>query len=302
MGTELKGILVMAYGGPSSLEEVEAYYTHIRGGRKPTKEQMDDLIARYKAIGGRSPLLETTGKQASGLARALGPGGARVYAGMKHSPPFIGDIVRRAGSEGVTELLCIVLAPHYSKMSTGGYAKAVDEANASLARKIRVTFVDSWYDNPALIAMWAGRVKEAARTAGGDSALVFSAHSLPERIIREGDPYRDQLLATSRLVAERLSWSNWTFAFQSQSKTGEPWLGPDILDHLQTLYDRGERRFISAPIGFVSDHLEILYDIDIECRGWAEERGVELFRCRSPNDSEEMIATLVDIAKRNGFA
>ena len=298
----MKGILVMAYGGPRSLDEVEAYYTHIRRGRSPSKEQMDDLLARYKAIGGKSPLLETTEKQAAGLEPALGPEGPRVYAGMKHSPPFVADVVRRASSEGVTELLCIVLAPHYSKMSTVGYAKAVDEAKASLARKLDVTFVESWYDNPGLISMWAGRVKEAARTAGDDASLVFSAHSLPERTIREGDPYRDQLLATSRLVAEKLAWSDWSFAFQSQSKTGEPWLGPDILDHLQALYEKGKRRFISAPIGFVSDHLEILYDLDIECREWAEKRGAELVRCRSPNGSSEMIAALAGIVRQNGFA
>ena len=298
----MKGILVMAYGGPRSLDEVEAYYTHIRRGKAPSKEQMDDLLARYKAIGGKSPLLETTEKQAAGLERALGPEGPRVYAGMKHSPPFVADVVRRASSEGVTELLCIVLAPHYSKMSTVGYAKAVEEANAALGGKLKVDFVKSWHDNPLLVSMWAQRVNEAAKSAGVGASLVFSAHSLPERIISEGDPYKDQLLETSRLVAAEAGWADWSFAFQSQSKTGEPWLGPDILDHLQGLYDQGKRRFVSAPIGFVADHLEILYDIDIECREWAEKRGAELVRCRSPNYSGEMVATLVDIARRNGYA
>ena len=299
----MKGIIVMAYGGPTSLDQVEAYYTHIRRGRKPSEEQLDDLVARYKAIGGKSPLLELTERTASELEKALGPaGGARVYAGMKHSPPFIGDVVRRASGDGVTELLCIVLAPHYSSMSTTGYAQAVEEASAALGGKLKADFVRSWHDNPLLVSMWAQRVKEAAKSAGEEASLVFSAHSLPERIISEGDPYKDQLLETARLVAAEAGWADWSFAFQSQSKTGEPWLGPDILDHLQGLYDRGKRRFISAPIGFVADHLEILYDIDIECREWAEKRGAELVRCRSPNYSREMVATLVDIARRNGYA
>lgn len=299
----MKGIIVMAYGGPSSLDAVEAYYTHIRGGRKPSPEQLEDLVSRYRAIGGSSPLLEITQKQASGLEQALKEaGGAKVFAGMKHSQPFVADVVGRAASEGVTELLCIALAPHYSGMSIGGYAKAVDEANQKLPEPMKVTFVKSWHRSPQMLSMWAGLVREAGKAAGPDATLVFSAHSLPERIIREGDPYMDQLLESSKLIAEEAGWQDWSFTFQSQSRTGEPWLGPDLLDHLQALYEQGKRKFISAPIGFVSDHLEVLYDIDVEAKGWARERGVELVRCRSPNDSDEMIAALVEIARQNGFA
>lgn len=299
----MKGILVMAYGGPTALDQVKAYFTHIRGGREPTKEQLDDLVGRYKAIGGGTPLLEITNRQAAGLERALGGrGGAKVYAGMKHSPPFIADVMAKAKGDGVDELLCIALAPHYSSISIGGYSRAVDEANARLGGPFGVTFVKSWHDNPKLVSMWAGRVKEAAKTAGAGASLVFSAHSLPERIISEGDPYRDELLETSELVAKAAGWKDWSFTFQSQSKTGEPWLGPDILDHLQELYDDGKRRFISAPIGFVSDHLEVLYDIDVECQEWAKQREGKLVRCRSPNDSPEMVAALVEIAEETGFA
>jgi protoporphyrin/coproporphyrin ferrochelatase len=300
----MKGVLLMAYGGPSSLDEVEAYYTHIRGGRKPSKEQLDELVGRYRAIGGASPLLGITKKQAAGLRRAIQAGGGStlVYAGMKHSPPFIADMVRQASSDGVTELLCVALAPHYSSISIGGYERAVEEGNRSLGAPLDVTLVKSWHANPLMVSMWAGRIKDAGEVAGADASLVFSAHSLPERIIREGDPYQDQLLESSSLIAGEASWSDWTFTYQSQSKTGEPWLGPDILDHLQSLYETGKRRFISAPIGFVSDHLEILYDIDIECKDWARQRGVELVRCESPNDSEEMIQTLLDISRGNGFA
>lgn len=299
----MKGILVMAYGGPSSLDQVEAYYTHIRGGRKPSDDQLEDLIGRYRAIGGSSPLLEITRRQAAALERALrSMGSPKVFAGMKHSPPFISDVMQKAGSDGITDLLCIALAPHYSSMSIGGYARAVDDANTKLDRQLKVTFVKSWHKNPKMLSMWAGRIEDAGRATGRDASLVFSAHSLPERIIREGDPYKDQLLESSMLIADMAGWKDWGFTFQSQSKTGEPWLGPDILDHLQSLYEKGRRVFISAPIGFVSDHLEILYDIDIECQDWARKRGVELVRCRSPNDSEEMIEALVQVAKDNGFA
>ncbi|MDG6964921.1 MAG: ferrochelatase [Nitrososphaerota archaeon] len=299
----MKGVLLMAYGGPASLDQVEAYYTHIRRGTKPTKEQLDDLVARYVAIGGGTPLLAITRSQAAALELALkSRGGAKVFAGMKHSPPFVADVMAKAKAEGVTELLCVALAPHYSGIGVGGYARAVDEANSRLGGHFKVTFVNSWHDNPGLVSMWAGRIGEAAKSLGPDASVVFSAHSLPERIIREGDPYKVELLETSDLVARAAGLKDWTFAFQSQSKTGEPWLGPDILDHLQTLFDAGKRKFISAPIGFVSDHLEVLYDIDVECRGWAKERGAELVRCRSPNDSPEMVAALVQIAEANGFA
>ena len=299
----MKGVIVMAYGGPSSLDQVEPYYTHIRGGRKPSPGQLEDLVSRYRAIGGSSPLLGITERQAAGLERALlNRGGAKVFAGMKHSPPFIADVVKEASAKGVTELLCIALAPHYSSISIGGYAKAIDEANLKLGTPLRVTFVKSWHRNTRMISMWARRVREAGKAAGPDATLVFSAHSLPERIIREGDPYMDQLMESSRLIAEAAGWKDWSFTFQSQSKTGEPWLGPDILDHLDSLYENGKRSFISAPMGFVSDHLEVLYDIDIEAKEWARKRGTELVRCESPNDSTEMIDCLVEIAEQNGFA
>ncbi len=299
----MRGILLMAYGGPTALDQVEAYYTHIRGGRKPSPEQLEDLVGRYRAIGGASPLLGITKKQAAGLERALHASGkeVKVYAGMKHSPPFIGDVVRLAASEGVTEMLCVALAPHYSTMSIGSYQKAVDEASSTLAGSLQVSFVKSWHTDRKMISMWARRVEEAAKLTGPGATLVLSAHSLPERILREGDPYKEQLLETSRLVADEAGWRDWSFAFQSQSKTGEPWLGPDILDHLQDLYSKGKRSFISAPIGFVSDHLEVLYDIDVECREWAEQRGARLVRCESPNDSEELISSLVEVATENGF-
>jgi protoporphyrin/coproporphyrin ferrochelatase len=297
----MKGILLMAYGSPGSLEGVEAYYTHIRGGRKPSPEQLEDLLGRYRAIGGPSPLLEVTQRQASALQKLLEKAGSqtRVYAGMKHSEPFIGEVVARARGEGVDDLLCMVLAPHYSSISTGGYIKAVEDSREKAG--LRVNFVKSWHTNPKLISMWSGRIARAGKLAGEDPSLVFSAHSLPSRILDEGDPYRDQLLETSKLVADQAGRNNWSFAFQSASKTGEPWLGPDILDHLEELRKKGAHGFVLAPIGFVSDHLEVLYDLDVECRGWAEEKGVRLARCESPNDSKEFIECLMDVATGYGF-
>ena len=294
----------MAYGSPASMEGVEAYYTHIRGGRKPSPEQLRDLTGRYRAIGGPSPLLKITMKQADALQASLSKSGssARVYAGMKHSEPFIGEVLGRMKSYGVADLLCVALAPHYSAISIGGYVKAVEEANGGGAGELKVSFVKHWHTKPELISLWAERVANLLPRTGPEAEVVFSAHSLPERILREGDPYRDQLLETSRLVAKNVDHAVWSFAFQSASKTGEPWLGPDILDHLQSRFDAGRRDFIVAPIGFVTDHLEILYDIDVECKEWAERVGARLLRCESPNDSPELVACLRSIVEEHGFA
>lgn len=299
----MKGVLLMAYGGPASMEGIEDYYTNIRGGRKPSPDQLQDLTSRYAAIGGPSPLLKITQRQAAGLQESLSKSGSatKVYAGMKHSEPFIGEVVGRAKSDGVTDLLCVALAPHYSRISIGGYIKAVQEANTDGGAKLNLTFVKSWHTNPLLVSLWGTRVAGAvSRTAPG-SEIVFSAHSLPESIIKEGDPYRDQLMETSELIAEKVKHEDWGFAFQSASKTGEPWLGPDILEHLQSRFDVGVRSFVVAPIGFVSDHLEILYDIDVECLKWSDDVGASLLRCESPNDSPEFIACLRSIAETDGF-
>lgn len=298
-----KAVMLMAYGTPRTLDDVEAYYTHIRGGRKPSEEALADLLDRYRAIGGTSPLIEITERQRQGLETALRKAGSetKVYAAMKHSPPFIVDVVKQASEDGFDRLLTITLAPHYSRISIGSYISEVNAANEGLPTQMKVESVESWFDNPVLVRVWRDRVKEAATRMGGDAWLVFTAHSLPAKILLEGDPYRDQLLATSRLVADAAGFQEWSFSFQSASKTGEPWLGPDILEHLQTLRDAGERSFLIAPVGFVSDHLEILHDIDIECAVWAREGGAKLVRCESPNDSQEFVACLLSLVKENGF-
>ncbi len=299
----MKAVLLMAYGTPRNLQEVEAYYTHIRGGRKPSEAELANLVDRYRAIGGTSPLIEITEGQRAKLELRIRAAGSntKVYAGMKHSEPFIGDVVREANDEGVDELLGLVLAPHYSRISVGSYIATVKDANEKLGSRIKLDFVESWHDNPALIDLWSGLVRDAGSRFGGRYWLVFSAHSLPVRILSEGDPYRDELLRTSELVAAKTNTRDWSFSFQSASHTHEPWLGPDILEHLKSIFDKGERSFLIAPIGFVSDHLEILYDIDIECREWARSVGVKVERCDTPNGSEKFADCLFSIVAGRGF-
>jgi ferrochelatase len=299
----MKGVILMAYGTPRSLDDVEAYYTHIRGGRKPSEAELANLVGRYKSIGGISPLIRITEDQRDKLNEKLRREGSstRVYSAMKHSPPFIAEVVAKAAEERIDELLAIALAPHYSKMSIGSYMRAVEEANTAIPKKMKPEFVLSWYKNPKLIEAWARRVREAERNLSGDYSLVFSAHSLPERILAEGDPYKDQLLETSTLIAAEVGNERWSLCFQSASQTNEPWLGPDIIDHMQELFDSGQRDYLIAPIGFISDHLEILYDIDIECRSWATDRGAKLERCESLNASNELVDCLYSVILEKGF-
>lgn len=298
----MKAVLLMAYGTPRTIDDVEAYYTHIRGGRKPTKAEVDGLVERYKAIGGVSPLVDITERERAGLQERLRLEGSdtKVFAAMKHSPPFIADVVAKASSEA-DDLLAIALAPHYSGMSIGSYVKAVEDANTAAPRKMHLDFIKSWHTNPILIRAWAERVKMAEKGLPREYALIFSAHSLPERILSAGDPYKSQLLETSGLVAQELGRKDWTFSFQSAGHTSEPWLGPDILDHLESLYSQGEKAFLVSQLGFVSDHLEILYDLDVEAKTWADKRGVTFRRCESLNDSSELALCLHSLVVEKGF-
>ncbi|MBO8172524.1 MAG: ferrochelatase [Bacillaceae bacterium] len=303
------GVLLMAYGTPASLDEVEEYYTHIRRGRKPSPEQLQDLIDRYKAIGGLSPLNEITQKQARELEQLLnrkheGENTFKVYLGMKHSHPFIADTVKRMVEDGMTKAVGLVLAPHYSVMSIGSYIKtaqeAVEEHNGP-----QISYVKSWHLHPLFLQTLEDRVKEALAQLNGDLnsgevKVIFSAHSLPKRILEQNDPYPDQLKETAQAVADRLdlSESDWTVAWQSAGQTPEPWLGPDILDVIESLHQQGYRKLVSCPVGFVSDHLEVLYDIDIECRTLCDKLGMQLVRTRSLNADPEFIEALADIVDR----
>lgn len=283
MSRELKtGIVCMAYGSPADEAGIEPYFTHIRGGRPPSREALDDLVARYRAIG-RSPLTEITRAQAAALATATG---MPAFAGMKHAPPFIAEAAAEAQAAGVERLIGLPLAPHYARMSLGGYEKALREAWQG-----ELVFIPGFHDHPAFIAAVRDLVAEAL-AAGPADHLFFTAHSLPARITAEGDPYLDQLLESCRLVASGVRLPPWEFAFQSASHTGEPWLGPDLLD---AIAKSGANQVLVCPIGFVADHLEILYDIDVEAQAFARERGIALRRTESFNARPEFIAVLAQV-------
>jgi protoporphyrin/coproporphyrin ferrochelatase len=276
----------MAYGSPSRAEDIPAYYSDIRGGRTVSPEAVAELAARYRRIGGTSPLNEITERQRAALEEELG---IPVYVGMRHWSPRIAEAVDQAVADGVGRITGIVLAPHFSRMSVGEYHRQLEEACAG---RVELSFVASYHAYEPFIELLAERV------SGTDAHVVFTAHSLPERILTAPmpDPYKDQLLETSALVAERASLGSWSFAFQSASATGEPWLGPDILEELERLHAEDVRRVLVAPIGFVADHLEILWDIDVEAREKAAELGIELARMDSLNDDPSFIRVLAGIA------
>ena len=272
----------MAYGSPATEADIEAYYTHIRGGRPPSPEALADLVGRYRAIGG-SPLTDITRAQAAALAQLTG---APTFAGMKHAPPFIADAVAQARRAGVRRLVGLPLAPHFARMSLGGYESALRQAWEG-----ELVFIPGFHDHPAFIAAVQGLVAGALAEASPER-VFFTAHSLPARITAEGDPYLSQLLESCRLVAAGIDMPPWEFAFQSASHTGEPWLGPDLLD---AIAGSGARDVLVCPIGFVADHLEILYDLDVEAQAFARERGIRLRRTESFNARPELIKALAQV-------
>jgi protoporphyrin/coproporphyrin ferrochelatase len=276
-------VVLMAYGSPSSIEDIRPYLEDIRAGRPVPDAAVEELTERYRRIGSRSPLDEITERQRAALERELG---IPVYVGMKHWRPRIADAVERAIEGGATRVIGLVLAPHYSTLSIDGYRERLE---AALNGRAGLAFVESWHDHGPFLDVLADRIR------GTDAHVVFTAHSLPERILALGDPYRDQLLETSRLVGERAGLERWSFAFQSASATGEPWLGPDILEELDDLHAAGVRNVLVAPVGFVSDHLEILWDIDVEARERAAELGLELDRIESLNDDPAFIRGLAQL-------
>jgi protoporphyrin/coproporphyrin ferrochelatase len=279
-------VVLMAYGSPSRLEDIRPYLEDIREGRPVSEEAVAELTERYRRIGGHSPLDDVTEAQRDALQRELE---VPVFVGMKHWRPWIAEAVDRAVEAGADTILGIVLAPHYSRLSVDGYRVRLE---AALDGRAELRFVDSWHTHEPYIAVLADRVR------GTDAHVVFTAHSLPARILGDGDPYRDQLLETSQLVAERAELESWSFAFQSASPTGEPWLGPDILEALHELKTGGVERVLVCPIGFVSDHLEILWDLDVEARERAAELGLELDRTRSLNDDPAFVRGLAELVRQ----
>jgi ferrochelatase len=278
------GVLCMAYGSPRTLDDVAAYYAHIRGGRQPSPEAVAELTARYRAVGG-SPLEEITRRQSAALGAALG---MPSFVGMKHAPPFIEEGAAAARGAGVEELVALPLAPHYADMSLGGYERTLRECWTG-----ELVFIRGFHDHPAFVRAVRTLLAEALAGFQADR-LFFTAHSLPERIVREGDPYDQRLLDSCALVAEGLPLPPWEFAYQSASATGEPWLGPDLQ---QAIAQSGARRVLVCPIGFVADHLEILYDLDLEAQEYCRRRGVELRRTASFNDRPELIDALAAVVR-----
>jgi protoporphyrin/coproporphyrin ferrochelatase len=279
-------VVLMAYGSPETAGDVRPYLEDIREGRPVSEHAVEELRERYRRIGGRSPLEEITERQRAALERELG---IPVYVGMKHWRPRIAEAVERALGGGADTIVGLVLAPHYSALSIAGYRERLESA---LGERAALVFVESWHDHCPFLDVLADRVR------GSDAHVIFTAHSLPERILAAGDPYREQLLETSGLVAERSGIKRWSFAFQSASPTGEPWLGPDILDELESLHERGVSEVLAAPVGFVSDHLEILWDLDVEAREKAAELGLAFDRIESLNDDPDFIAALAELVRK----
>ena len=281
-------VVLMAYGSPERLADVPAYYADIRGGRPVAPEHLEDLVARYRRLGieESSPLNAITEETRAALERELD---LPVFTGMKHWTPRIADAADTAVAGGADRVVGLVLAPHYSALSIKGYRDQLEQA---LAARAELDFVDSWHLEPGFVELLADRIR------GTDAHVVFTAHSLPARILEMGDPYKDQLLETSGEVAKAAGIRDFSFSFQSESPTGEPWLGPDILDHLAALHEDGVEHVLVCPVGFVSDHLEIRWDLDVEAQEKAAALGMRLERIEMPNADPAFIRTLAAIVKR----
>lgn len=305
MGSRKVGVLVMSYGTPESMDQIEAYYTHIRRGHPPTVEQLRALKDRYEAIvGGFFPLRENTNEQVRALEKRLNKEAEDVhyvcYQGLKHAAPFIEDGISKMAADGIQEAVGIVLAPHFSTMSVGSYIKRAQEKADEFG--IKIQFVKNYHLEPKLIKAIGLRVQKALQkftVEKEDVRVIFSAHSLPQKILAMKDPYPDQLLETSQAVADITGVVNWQFAWQSAGRTAEPWLGPDILAVLQKIrHEEHVKYVLMCPVGFVSDHLEILYDIDIECKNLANQLDLQLERIESLNSDPDFIEVLADVLLR----
>ena len=293
------GVLVMAYGTPKDIDDVEAYYTDIRHGRPPTQEQLDELTGRYRAIGGKSPLLGITHAQAEGIAERTG---LDVYVGQKHAAPFIPDAIARMKSDGVERAIGLVLAPHFSSLSIGDYTRRAEKAAAETGWDGRLHMIESWHLEPAFIELLAGYCKDALSnipaSAHDTTTFVFTAHSLPAAIVQKGDPYPEQLKETGAAVADLLGLDRWQIGWQSAGRTADEWLGPDVLQIMEKLSSDGQKGVVVCPCGFVADHLEVLYDLDIEAKQRAAELGIAFARTRSPNDDPAFLDMLAGVVTR----
>ena len=291
----------MAYGSPNSLDEVADYLAQVRGGRTSSLIEIEHLKKRYQRVGGRTPLLQITKAQAEALERKLVAEGipARISYGMKHWRPFIEDVVEKIDLDNPPALVGLALAPHYSKLSIGGYEDSVRRGLAKKPSKTRFVMVKSWHTQPLLVKALSSRVRNSLHEIGvsGETTLIFTAHSLPVRAVSRDDLYQSQLLETSKLVAEEAKVAQWDFAFQSASGPRGMWLGPSLKEKVSELSRGGAKRILVCPVGFVSDHLEILYDLDVEAKEYAESLGLAFARTRSLNDDPGLIEALAAVVR-----
>lgn len=306
MAREVIGVLVMAYGTPNKPEEILPYYTHIRRGKPPTPELLEELTGRYEAIGGLSNLNTITATQVAGIARELSAADDgveyRVYMANKHWEPWIPDVVKQMAADGIKKAVAIVLAPQGSKMSSGSYFEQVNKANVELGNPIEFATVFNWHLEPDFIAAEAEKMEEALAKFPGvlreQIAVIFSCHSLPERILTWNDPYPVHLREIGEAVARKVGLKNIHVAYQSAGRTPEPWLGPDVRDKLSELAQAGEKNIIVSSVGFISDHLEVLYDLDIEAKQTSEEIGLHFERTGMLNDHPLLLKAMADVIRR----
>lgn len=303
MTKKLMGLLVMAYGTPYVEEDLERFYTHIRRGRKPDEETLLELKERYDAIGGISPLARITQEQADALCARLNEVQDEIefkmYLGLKHIDPFVEDAVQAMHKDGITEAVSIVLAPHFSTFSIKSYNGRAKEEAERLGG-LTITSVEQWYEEPKFIDYWATAVRETFEQMPAEerdnAALIVSAHSLPERIIAMGDPYPQQLQHTADLIQAQAGVKNVFVGWQSAGNTPDPWIGPDVQDLTRELHEQhGFKAFVYTPVGFVSDHLEVLYDNDYECKVVTDELGVSYYRPAMPNALPQFIDAMATV-------
>lgn len=296
------GVLIMAYGGPGSLQDIPGYLADIRHGRVTTPAVLEEITHNYEQIGGKSPLLEITTNQVNAVQEALGPT-FRCYLGMRHWAPWIEDTVRDMLDDGITRAVSLVLAPHFSKLSVARYQDKIAQGLQMYRGNIHFEHITSYHDAPKYLQALVQRVQQALQqwpeSEREDVHVVFSAHSLPQRILKAGDPYDEQLRETARLVAAAagLPRENWSWSYQSAGRTSEPWLGPQLEEHIPALAQQGVRNIISVPIGFVSDHVEVLYDIDIQAQNVAREHSIRLERPPALNTDPLFIEQLADLVR-----
>ncbi|MGD8857626.1 MAG: ferrochelatase [Chloroflexota bacterium] len=299
-----QAVILLAYGGPESLNDIPAYLLDIRGGRPTPQELIDDISHRYDQIGGRSPLLDITREAADKLSAEIG---LPVYVGMRHWAPYIADVVAQMAADGIDHIVAICMAPHYSMFSIGKYREkleqAVSQCQAETGQNIALSFVESWSTQLDYLRGIVGNVRQTlARWPAAERPrvkVVFTAHSLPAFILEKGDPYDSQLRETAGLLATMLELPDgrWTFSYQSAAQTGMPWLGPQIEELVPELAAAGERDLLIAPIGFIADHVEILYDIDIGVQTIAQTHGVRVERPPMLNASQPLVDALSALAR-----